>query len=85
MQAIQYIFNAVIQLYILLIFIIVVMSWLLSFNVINRGNQIVDAIWRTAIAFTEPVLRPVRNIMPNMGGIDTVSYTHLTLPTIYSV
>ena len=70
MAAIQYIFNAVIQLYILLIFIMVVMSWLLSFNVINRGNQFVDAIWRTSMTFTEPVLSRVRSLLPNMGGID---------------
>jgi len=70
MAAIQYIFNAIIQLYILLIFVMVVMSWLISFNVINRGNQFVDAIWRACIAFTEPLLRPIRSLLPNMGGID---------------
>ena len=48
----------------------VIMSWLLTFNVINRHNQFVDAVWRTLMGLTEPVLRPIRNVMPNLGGID---------------
>ncbi|MEL7490292.1 MAG: YggT family protein [Pseudomonadota bacterium] len=70
MLAIQFIFNSVIQLYMVIIFVMVIMSWLLSFNVINRGNQLVDGIWRTCISLTEPALAPIRNMMPNLGGID---------------
>ncbi len=70
MIVISYIFNAVIQLYILVVFISVIMSWLISFNVINRHNRFVDAVWRTCLGLTEPLLRPIRNIMPNLGGID---------------
>lgn len=62
--------DAILQFYTLVIFVMVVMSWLLSFNVINRHNQVVDAIWRTALALTEPVLGPIRRMMPNMGGLD---------------
>lgn len=62
--------DAILQLYIFVIFIMVIMSWLLTFNVINRHNQFVDAVWRTLMGLTEPVLRPIRNIMPNLGGID---------------
>lgn len=70
MVVISYIFNAVIQLYTLVVFATVIMSWLIGFNVINRHNQLVDAIWRTCLAMTEPLLRPIRNILPNMGGLD---------------
>lgn len=70
MVVISYIFNAVIQLYTLVVFVTVIMSWLIGFNVINRHNQLVDAIWRTCLAMTEPLLRPIRNILPNMGGLD---------------
>ena len=47
-----------------------VMSWLLAFNVINYRNDIVRSVWNTANALTEPVLRPIRRIMPAMGGLD---------------
>ncbi|MBI1364980.1 MAG: YggT family protein [Alphaproteobacteria bacterium] len=70
MAIIAYIFNAVIQLYIFVIFVTVILSWLLAFNVINRHNQFVDAVWRTCLALTEPLLRPIRRVLPSMGGID---------------
>ena len=62
--------DAVLQLYVFVVFAMVIMSWLLAFNVINRHNQFVDIVWRTLGAVTEPVLRPIRKMMPNMGGID---------------
>jgi YggT family protein len=47
-----------------------VLSWLVAFNVINTSNpfvsNITDMLWR----LTEPVLRPIRRFMPNLGGID---------------
>ncbi len=62
--------DAILQLYTFVIFAMVIMSWLISFNVINRHNQFVDMIWRTTVALTEPLLRPIRNIMPSLGGLD---------------
>ena len=70
MAMIAYIVNQLIGLYTLVIFVSVIMSWLLSFNVINRHNRFVDAVWRTCVALTEPLLRPIRNMLPSMGGID---------------
>ncbi|MCB2112522.1 MAG: YggT family protein [Parvularculaceae bacterium] len=70
MLVISYIFNAAIQLYILIVFVSVIMSWLIGFNVINRHNAFVDAVWRTCVSLTEPALRPIRNMLPNLGGID---------------
>ncbi len=70
MVVVHYIFNAAIQLYIFVVFVTVIMSWLVGFNVINRHNQVVDMIWRTCLALTEPLLRPLRGILPNLGGID---------------
>ncbi len=55
--------DAVLQLYTFVVFAMVIMSWLLGFNVINRHNQFVDMIWRTVMALTEPVLRPIRGIV----------------------
>lgn len=70
MVVISYLFNAIIQLYIIVVFITVIMSWLIGFNVINRHNQVVDMIWRTCLGLTEPLLRPIRTMLPNLGGVD---------------
>jgi YggT family protein len=48
----------------------VILSWLIAFNVINTRNQIVAMIADFLYRVTEPVFRPIRNILPNLGGID---------------
>lgn len=48
----------------------VVMSWLINFNVINTHNQFVSAVYRLTYSVTEPLLRPIRSILPPLGGID---------------
>jgi len=47
-----------------------IFSWLFAFKVINSSNQFVDAIGRFLFNVTEPVLAPIRRVMPNLGGID---------------
>src|SRR5690606_32161554 len=47
-----------------------IFSWLFAFNVINSSNQFVDAIGRFLFNVTEPVLAPIRRVMPHLGGID---------------
>jgi len=64
------ILDKIIELYILIIFVSVIMSWLTAFNVINRANQFVMMISEFLYRITEPALRPLRRIMPNLGGID---------------
>lgn len=53
-----------------LLIIMIIMSWLFTFNIINGSNQFVAGVWRVINAITEPVLAPIRRILPNMGGID---------------
>lgn len=52
----------------------VIMSWLISFNVVNAHNPTVRTIWNALLALTEPLLRPIRNVLnrvlPKLGGID---------------
>lgn len=50
--------------------IMIIMSWLINFNVINTRNQFVAGLWRVINAITEPILRPIRRIIPPMGGFD---------------
>ncbi|QTK80368.1 YggT family protein [Agrobacterium tumefaciens] len=47
-----------------------IFSWLYAFNVINSRNQFVNAIGSFLYNVTEPVLRPIRRVLPNLGGID---------------
>ncbi|WP_429911886.1 YggT family protein [Glycocaulis sp.] len=60
----------VLNILVLLIFVNVVLSWLVAFNVVNPQNQFVNTIWRATSALTEPVLGPIRRILPPLGGID---------------
>jgi YggT family protein len=48
----------------------VIMSWLVSFNVINTRNRFVYLLVDMLNRATEPVLRPIRRILPNLGGLD---------------
>jgi len=50
--------------------IMIIMSWLINFNVINTRNQFVAGLWRVLNAITEPILRPIRRLIPPMGGFD---------------
>ena len=59
-----------ITLYVYVIIAGVIMSWLIAFGVINAYNPMVRSIWQALNAVTEPLLRPIRAMLPNMGGID---------------
>jgi YggT family protein len=60
----------VITLYTYVIIAGAVMSWLIAFNVVNPYNPIVRSVWQALNALTEPLLRPIRRWMPDLGGID---------------
>ncbi|AOO79701.1 MULTISPECIES: YggT family protein [Bosea] len=47
-----------------------VLSWLIAFNVVNTRNQFVATVWDSLYKITEPALRPIRERLPNLGGID---------------
>jgi YggT family protein len=59
-----------ITLYTYVIIAAVIFSWLMAFGVINAYNPMVRSIWQALNAVTEPLLAPIRNAMPNMGGLD---------------
>ncbi len=62
--------NTVITLYIWLLVAAAVLSWLVAFNVINTHNRFVYMVGDFLYRITEPVLRPIRRVLPAMGGID---------------
>jgi len=53
-----------------IVIIAVVVSWLIAFNVINTRNHAVAMVTDVLYRLTEPVFRPIRNLMPNLGGLD---------------
>ena len=47
-----------------------VMSWLIGFNIVNRSNPVVRAIWDFLTQVTEPLYKPIRRWLPRTGGLD---------------
>ena len=47
-----------------------IFSWLYAFNVINSSNRFVNSLGMFFYNVTEPVLRPIRRVLPDLGGID---------------
>jgi YggT family protein len=62
--------STVIQIYIWILIANAVLSWLVAFNVVNTGNQVVGMIADGLYRLTEPALRPIRRIVPTFGGLD---------------
>ena len=62
--------SLLLTLYIWILVAAAIMSWLIAFNVVNPRNQFVAMVGEFLYRVTEPVLRPIRRLLPNMGGID---------------
>lgn len=60
----------VLQLFIWIIIIQAILSWLVAFNVVNLQNRFVSAVLNGLDRVLNPLLRPIRNLLPDMGGID---------------
>ncbi len=70
MRSILDIIMLVLQIYIWLLIAAAVLSWLVAFNVVNTRNQVVAMLGEFLYRITEPLLRPIRQMLPNLGGID---------------
>lgn len=70
MSALVWLVNELIWLYTWAIILAAVMSILVSFNVLDTRNRVVWSIGDFLYRVTEPALRPIRNLLPNLGGID---------------
>jgi YggT family protein len=56
--------------YVYVVIAMAILSWLIAFNVVNTRNPVVRMIAELLYRLTEPALRPIRSLLPNMGGID---------------
>lgn len=70
MRALLEVILIVLQLYWWVVIAMIVLSWLISFNVVNTRNQFVSQLWRVLDALTAPILNPIRRVVPNFSGLD---------------
>jgi len=69
-EPIVWLILTVIDMYTWIVSVGVVLSWLVAFNVINTTNRFVYTIGDFTHRATEPALKPIRNVLPNLGGMD---------------
>ena len=70
MNPFLWLIDTVISVYFWIILAMVILSWLIAFNVVNRSNPYVRQIGQALEKLTEPLLRPIRRFLPDLGGID---------------
>ena len=70
MRALLDIILIVLQVYVWILIAAAILSWLIAFGVVNTRNQAVAAVGEFLYRITEPVLRPIRTVLPHLGGID---------------
>ena len=70
MNPFLWLIDTIISIYIWLLIASAVLSWLIAFNVVNTRNQFVSAVAEFLYRITEPVLAPIRNFLPSLGGLD---------------
>lgn len=73
MNTIAQLLNFTIYLLQILVWIIIiqaVLSWLVAFNVVNLSNRFVNSVVTALDRLLEPLLRPIRNLLPDLGGLD---------------
>ncbi len=70
MRAILEIVLMLLSLYNWVLIAMIVMSWLITFGIVNTRNQFVAAVYQVVTALTEPLLRPIRRFIPAIGGLD---------------
>ena len=70
MYSVLMLIDRIIDLYVWVIIISAVLSWLVAFDIVNMRNRFVYLVGDTLNRLTEPVYRPVRRFLPDMGGLD---------------
>jgi YggT family protein len=62
--------DKVLEIYSWVIIAAAILSWLVAFGVINVRNQFIRVVVDLLYRLTEPLLRPIRRFLPNLGGVD---------------
>lgn len=70
MVSILQLIDLLLSIYMWIVIAVVILSWLTAFNIINRHNDIVRQISYALHRLTEPVMGPIRRVLPDLGGLD---------------
>ena len=70
MKSILALVDSVVYIYIWVLIINALLSWLIAFNVLNTSNRLVYSLLDISYKMTDPLLKPIRNFLPNLGNID---------------
>lgn len=70
MRSLAILIDNIIDIYTWIVIASAIMSWLVAFGVVNVRNQFIRVVVDLLFRLTEPVLRPIRRILPNLGGVD---------------
>jgi len=70
MSPFLWLLNLLIDIALVVILAQVVLSWLIGFNIVDPRRPIVASVWDGIQRMTEPVYRPIRRVLPDLGGID---------------
>ena len=70
MKSFLILIDSVVTIYIWILIINALLSWLIAFNVLNTSNRLVYSLLDVSYKMTDPLLRPIRNFLPNLGNID---------------
>ncbi len=84
MNSLYILINQIIGIYSWILIINVIFSWLLSMNIFNTNNRIIIAIYYGTKKLTDPLLNPIRNFLPNFGGLDISPIILLLLLSLFS-
>ncbi len=70
MNSLVILISQVIELFIWLLIIQAILSWLIAFGIVNTQSSFVNMVGNFLYKITEPLLRPIRKILPEFGGVD---------------
>ena len=70
MKSVLILFDNIISLYIWILIINAIFSWLVAFNILNTGNRFVYSVLEVSYKLTSPALNFIRRYLPNLGSID---------------
>lgn len=70
MVALYNLFGTVIDIALFVLIANAILSWLMAFGIINMNNQFVATVYSIVQRIVEPMLRPIRKVIPNLGGLD---------------